>query len=141
MITHPCPNINRDIVKLVVHIYIPTYILPRKKGSDICMKYRKHMMMHTDSLIVTCRVNDNVLFSCSIFRLYDAGIFVRLKDYYFGFLEESDCDPFIQTHSSTLGLDRLWPVFFVGGVGLAGATVVLMMEKLYIKPQELTLTK
>ena len=50
MITHPCPNINRDIVKLVVHIYIPTYILPRKKGTDICMKYTKHMMMHTDSL-------------------------------------------------------------------------------------------
>ena len=71
----------------------------------------------------------------SILKLHAAGIFVNLKERYFSYLEETDCDPFIQANSSTLGPHRVWPVFLIAGIGLLLATLVLIIEGLHSCPQ------
>ena len=66
-------------------------------------------------------------------RLHQEGILEHLRRKYFRFLKETECPPDFRIGSSKLGLHDVWSLFAVGAAGLGLATVVIVLELLYIK--------
>ena len=63
-----------------------------------------------------------------------AGILVKLKEKYFRFLRENNCDPALTVKSHSLTPEEVWPIFFVAAVGLFIATVCIIAERMYTVP-------
>ena len=66
--------------------------------------------------------------------MHEAGILAKLKEKYFRFLRENNCDPALTVKSHSLTPEEVWPVFSVAAVGLFIATGCFIAERLYVAP-------